>query len=304
MYDVQPKTHKDVDSAKDNALILNKQFEVDIDRVTFIDNYVRTAVDEGTVIVRVGWEFEEDEVTYLEPIKKQILPPEIEAQLNQASQAVQAGQMDPMQFQQQVKQAQSQLITVDTDEFEEVTEIKQVSNKPTLEICDFDKVMIDPTCKGNMDNAEFIVYQFQSSKAELKEDGKYKNLDAIMFDEDDNQIGTNDDTVYETSFEFKDAPRRKVTVTEYWGYWDIDDDGTTMPIVATYVGSVMIRLEENPFPDQKPPFVKAVYLPKRRDVYGGEPVAVFTDDQQDVIVAVTRGLIDVMGKSAYGQQGI
>ena len=42
---------------------------------------------------------------------------------------------------------------------------------------------------------------------------------------------------------------------EYWGYWDINNDGIVKPFVATWVGDVMIRLEENPYPDKQLPYV-------------------------------------------------
>ena len=318
MYDVEPQTHEDVEGARDNAIIINKQFDKDIDRVGFIDEYVRTAVDEGTVFVRVGWEFEEEVVTYKVPKKKMMLPPEVEQQaiqlqqqMQQLAMAAQSGQIDPQQAQQQAQQMQEQMqqfqaqaFEVDTDEFEEVEEDKVVKNRPTLEVCDYDRVMLDPTCEGDMSKAQFIVYQFISSKAALNEDPKYSNIDSIMFDEDDNVLSMSDEDIINSGFKFKDEPRKKLVVTEYWGEWDIYGDETTIPIVATYVGSVMIRLEENPFPDRKPPFVKVNYLPKRRDVYGGEPDAVLIEDHQDVMGAVTRGMIDLMGKSANAQQGI
>ena len=305
MYDVDPQTYQDEDSARDNAIVINKQFEVDIDRVKFIDEYVRTAVDEGTVFVRVGWDYEEEETTYLQPIQKKVYPPEVQAQIQQAYQAVQMGQMDPMAFQQMMVQAEQQAVIVDTDEFEEITEVIVKSNKPTLDVCDYDRVMLDPTCEGDMEKAQFIVYQFISSKAELREDPKYSNVDKIVFENGtDNVLNYADEDIINSSFQFKDEPRKKLVVTEYWGEWDIHNDGTTIPIVATYVGKVMIRREENPFPDKKPPFVKVNYLPKRRDVYGGEPDAVLIEEHQDVIGAVTRGMIDLMGKSANAQQGV
>ena len=303
MYDVKPATHADVGSARDNGLILNKQFNIDIERVNFIDEYVRTAVDEGTAFVRVGWEFEEDEVTREEPVMTQQLPPEIMQQLQQAQQAVQSGQLDPRQFQQIQQQAQQMVQMVPTGETKEVTTVETVYNRPTLEVCDYDKVMLDPTCLGDMDKAGFIVYQFTSSKGELREDPKYKNVDSIVTTSDDS-IGDGENDPDNGSFNYRDDVRKRILVTEYWGEWDIDNDGTTVPIVATYCGSTMLRLEENPFPDKKPPFVKVNYLPKRRDVYGGEPDAVLIEDNQDVIGAVTRGMIDLMAKSANAQQGI
>ena len=40
-------------------MLLNYQLNCRMDKVVFIDEYIRTAVDEGTVVVRIGWEFEE-----------------------------------------------------------------------------------------------------------------------------------------------------------------------------------------------------------------------------------------------------
>jgi len=45
-------------AAIQNELILNFQFNALIDKVKFINDLVRSAVNEGTAIVRVGWETE------------------------------------------------------------------------------------------------------------------------------------------------------------------------------------------------------------------------------------------------------
>jgi hypothetical protein len=45
------------------------------------------------------------------------------------------------------------------------------------------------------------------------------------------------------------------------------------------------------------------YLPKRHSVYG-EPDGELLEDNQKIIGAVTRGMIDIMGRSAAGQKGI
>ena len=95
-------------------------------------------------------------------------------------------------------------------------------------------------------------------------DGRYKNVDQIPDDSaiDNSYLNT---SVVDT---FKDPARRKVTVYEYWGNWDINGDGTKVPIVATWVGDTLIRLEENPYPDHKPPFVIVPYLPIANNIYG------------------------------------
>ena len=89
---------------------------------------------------------------------------------------------------------------------------------------------------------------------------------------------------------------------EYWGYYDVEGKEELIPIVATWIGDVMIRMEESPFPDGKPPFVVANYLPVKREVTG-EPDAEILADNQAILGAVTRGMIDLMGRSANSQQG-
>jgi hypothetical protein len=182
------------------------------------------------------------------------------------------------------------------------TQIEQqetVINKPSISVVDFHKVYVDPTCEGELDNAEFVIYVFTSCKADLMADGRYQNVEQIP---DDSAI---DNSYLNTSIvdTFKDPARRKVTVYEYWGNWDINGDGTKVPIVATWVGDTLIRLEENPYPDHKPPFVIVPYLPIANNIYG-EPDGALIEDNQDIIGSITRGFIDTLGKSANSQTAI
>ncbi|MFP3693873.1 hypothetical protein, partial [Burkholderia sp. SIMBA_048] len=73
-------------------------------------------------------------------------------------------------------------------------------------------------------------------------------------------------------------------------------------IVATWIGDTLIRMEKNPFPDQKLPFIIIPYLPVKREAFG-EPDAELLEDNQKILGAVTRGMIDLLGRSANGQQG-
>ena len=66
----------------------------------------------------------------------------------------------------------------------------------------------------------------------------------------------------------------------------------------------MIRLEENPYPDKKLPFVIVQFLPSNENSIYGEPLAELLKDNQDIVGAVQRGMIDLFGNSANGQQGI
>tara|TARA_R110000787_G_scaffold104340_8_gene211235 strand:- start:2985 stop:5045 length:2061 start_codon:yes stop_codon:yes gene_type:complete len=277
LYNTSPATFEDKDSAEQNGLVLNYQINCKIDKVTFIDSYVRTAVDEGTVLVRVGWEIEEG-------------PRKVYKDITEV-QVVQGPDGQPVE--QEVKVGEESSI-----------ETVKIKNQPVLTVCDYNNVILDPTCEGDIDKASFAIYSFETSLSELKKDGRYKNLDDINFEQDsvlaepDHNINSDD-----TSFTFKDKARKKVIAREYWGYWDIDGNDVVKPFIATWVGSTFIRMEENPYPDKKLPFVLIQYLPRRRNVYG-EPDSALIEDNQKIVGAVTRGIIDVIGRSANGQQAI
>ena len=241
IFKAEPRGWQDKEAAYQNSLILNYQFNNQLDKVRFIDEFVRTAVDEGTAIIRVGWETEEDENG------------------------------------------------------------KEVVNQPTAEVCNYENVIIDPTCLGDMGKASFVIYKFETSFTELQKAGIYENLDNIDL-EKNSILSEPDDADNVSSFNFEDKPRKRIVAYEYWGYWDINGDGKTKPFVATWVGDTIIRMEESPFSDGKLPFVLVQYLPKRHKIYG-EPDGELLEDNQKILGAVTRGMIDIMGRSAAGQKG-
>ncbi len=276
LFNTAPVTFEDKESAEQNELVLNYQINCRIDKVKFIDEYIRAAVDEGTVTVRVGWEYSVDSRKVYEDIMEQ--------------RPVQSP--DGSTVMQEVKVGE-----------EEVIKKVVTKNQPVLTVCDYNNLVIDPTCEGDLDKAAFAIYSFETSLSELKKDGRYKNLDKINI-EGSSVLSQPDHNVTEqASFTFKDEARKKIIAREYWGYWDIDGEGEVKPIVVTWVGDTIIRMEENPYPDKKLPFVLVQYLPRRKNIYG-EPDAQLIEDNQKIIGAVTRGIIDIIGRSANGQQGI
>ena len=308
IFNVRPVTWEDRDAAIQNQLVLNHQFNTQLDKTAFIDEYVRTAVDEGTVIVRVGWEFEEELVDKTVPIVEYRINPEL-APLHEHLAQMQAE--SPSQYETDVPDELKTAHEMTKEHGQPIEpvilgqEVRQVmqtiKNQPTVTICDYRNVVIDPSCLGNIKKARFIIYSFESCLADLKKDKKYKNLDQINFDSasplasPDHSSGDN-----QGGFNFADKARKKFVVQEYWGFWDIHGDGILRPFVAAWVGNTMIRMEESPFPDKQLPFVVAQYLPVRKSTYG-EPDGALLEDNQKVVGAVTRGMIDIMGKSANGQ---
>lgn len=313
LFQVDPVTWADADSARQNELVLNWQFRTKLNRIKFIDDYVRAVSDEGTGIVRVGWK----RVTI--PIKQQApvwthYAIQDEQSAQQLQQAIAAKQENPRDFEDKAPPEMQQAVsyyeekqiptTVKQTGSQEVTIDKVLENYPTVEVLDPHNVFIDPSCNGILERAMFCVISFETCKADLLKEGKrYTNLDKVCWTS--NSPSTEPDHVSKTPADFvlADETRRRIVAYEYWGWYDMEGDGVLVPFVGTWIGATLIRLEKNPYPDEKLPIVLVPYMPRKRDLYG-EPDAELLKENQRILGAVTRGMIDLLGRSANGQQGI
>ena len=311
LYEVKPMTFEDVPRAKQNALILNMQFNTQLNKVDLVDKIVRSVVKNGTSVIRLGWEYREEKVKETVPqFEFMPAPQEIQEQLSQQYQQLAAiQQSEPDSYEQapeemkagfEMSQEQQTLLIARQIGEEEQEVVKPVVNKPTVKLCNLRNLYIDPTCNGNLDEAQFVIHSYESSMSELKKAGMYTNLDQLKDYTEQNPIGFDKPTT--SSFNFQDQARKKLVVYEYWGYWDVDGNGETKAIVASWVGNILIRLEENPFPDKKVPFVIFNYIPEEDSIYG-IPDAELIEDNQAISGALTRGMIDLLAKSANAQTG-
>lgn len=313
LFQVNPVTFEDTSAAKQNELVLNWQFRTKLNRVKFIDDFVRSTVDEGTSIVQVGWLRQTTEHKELQPIWDHY-PVENQQAIEQLTQAVEFKKANPRIYDESTDEAikaavdfyeSSGIPTIAQQVgMEEVTVQDVLENKPTVTVLDPRNVFIDPTCLGDMDNALFVIVAFETNKAELlKNTDRYKNLHKVNWETATTAATVTYGKSEQLDFTFSDAIRKKVIAYEYWGFNDINDDGNLVPIVATWIDDVMIRMEENPFPDGKLPFVVTAYTPVKREVYGDSD-ANLLEDNQKILGAVTRGVIDLLGRSANAQLGI
>ncbi|QGH72765.1 MAG: portal protein [Podoviridae sp. ctLUJ1] len=311
LFNVQGKTFEDIYAAKQNQLVLNYQFDTIIDKTQFIDKYVRTFTSEGTVFLRVGWKFREEtrevevpQYEYRVPTAEdmEVLKQAVELQaadlgkfialvpenVKHSLELIRAGGLPTFAVQVGVKREE---VTVTT------------ANHPTLDIVDYRRLYIDPNCKDNIEDAEVIIYSFLTSMSELVASGKYTNLDKVQID--NGAITTLTDAQFTEGniLNFTDEARKRLVAYEYWGNWDIHGDGIAVPIVATWIGDVLIHMEENPFPDKKHPFVNATYIPVKNSVYG-EPDAELLADAQAIYGATMRSMVDILGRTANGQEGM
>ena len=259
-----PVTFEDVDAARQNELLLNYQFCREFDRYNFITKAIKVLDVDATLVVQTGWEYEDKEVTRMAE-------------------------------------------AISTDDFgnqviieEEITETVVITNRPTAKVCRSEDIFVDPTCQDDLDKAQFVIYRYETDLSTLTKDGRYKNLDKVM-------KAYNDDADYEsadeTEFTFQDDPRKKLVVYEYWGNYDIDDDGIVEQIVCAWIGDTIIRLGPNPYPDEKPPFLVVPFSSVPFQLHGENNMDLISD-QQKVITATTRGIINNMAASTNGQVGL
>ena len=261
-----PVTWEDKKAAQQNELVLNTQFCRQFNRYNFMTKSVKVLDREGTVVIQTGWDYEDKEV-----------------------------------------KREADTVVIDENGMEQIEIVELVEtvitkNQPTAVVCRNEDIFIDPTCKDDMDKCQFVIHRYETDLSTLKEDGRYKNLDKI-------NINSNpeNDTTYETedktSFKFEDDPRKKLLVYEYWGNYDVDGDGIAEPIVCAWIDDTIIRLQSNPYPDNKPPFLVVPFNSIPFQLYG-ESNAEILSDTQKVKTAITRGIIDNMAQSNNGQKGI
>jgi len=264
-----PITADDVEAARQNELLLNTQFCRQFDRYNFITKALKVLETDATVFVQTGWEYEEEE----------------------AEQEVEVIAVDEVTGMQYI-----------TTEMQKV--VVPVVNKPTARVCRSEDIFPDPTCEDDLDKAQFVVYRYESDLSTLRKDGRYKNLDKVqqnmMSAEELDPDFINPDNTW---FKFEDNPRKKLLVHEYWGNYDINEDGIAEPIVCVWVDDIIIRLEDNPYPDKKIPFLSCPADSVPFKLYGENDIDNI-DDQQKIITAVTRGIINNMAASNNGQTGI
>lgn len=265
-----PVTWEDREAARQNELLLNTQFCRQFDRYNFMTTAIKVLDMEATCVVQTGWEYDDEKIE----VEREIV------------------EVDP--------HTGEEYITI-----EKVEETKVLTNRPTAIVRRNEDVYVDPTCMGDHDKMQFVIVRYETDLSTLRQDGRYKNLDKIQVGSEDANSHDDYETKYGkiSSFTFEDNPRKKMVMYEYWGNYDINDDGIAEPIVCAWVGSTVIRLELNPYPDKKPPFIIVPFNKIPFEIYG-ESNADLISDNQKIKTAITRGIIDNMNQSNNGMIGI
>lgn len=307
LFQIRPRTAEDGPAAEQSQVLLNYYLNVKMGKVSFINEMARTLVREGTVTVKNGWYSREEEVEV--EVEKPIYAT-AEESYQLITRAVETGNLDPATGQAMIETGE--LLQVDTEVVTE-TQTKLVENHPTADVIDNESVIVDPTAMGVIANANFIIHEYESDYSTIKLDeydketgkGMYKCLPELYkaLESGEYKLVTNSidsGRALADTMRFEDTARKKVTLSEYWGYWDIHGDGKKQPIVATWAAGILIRLEENPYAHGNLPFSKTTYMPVKNE-YHGIPDCKLTKENQESVGKMTRAYHDIVSAKATGQ---
>ncbi len=313
LFDVAPRTWEDKKGAIQSELLLNHQFERYVDKVAFIDEMVRVGDNQGTVVAEVGWKRITEMVpTAVPTVEFYPLDPQVHQQEVAQLEADIALIENPLEFNKlpterkeaaQYSVANNQPVIGVVTKVETVLTEKIIKNHPTVQIIDLMNLFVDPSCNGKLGDARFIAYSFETSKGELRADGRYKNIDHIAVSANATTGEVQHNTTTPTNFQFSDEERKRFVAYKMYALWDVEGNGQLKPIVAVWANNVLLQLDFSPFSDEEFPFVIIPVnpIPKK---WHGEPDGELLIEQQKTIGALTRGMIDLLGRSANGQQGM
>ena len=314
VFNAYPVSAEDVYAAEQNGLLLNYQFNNKLRKVKFINDLVHDCVDNGVVFARVGWKTVTSQVVENTPVFSYTVAQDYDMPYLEGLAKLQNEQ--PNEFMAYATEEDKESLNstlrnnaptiAKLERYDETPKEMLVHNHPEVTVVDYRNLYVGPCYNGDITTAEFVIYSYETSIADLRKDGKFTNLDSIE-NKSENILADNDHTpskFYEdgSNFALKDD-RQRIVAYEYWGNYDINDDGIFVAITATWVGSTLIHLDRNPFPDQLHPFVAACSNHITNSVYG-EADAHVLEDNQAIVGAVTRGMIDLMGRSANAQTGV
>jgi len=286
LFNAAPVTGDDAGKSKPAEILLNYQLTKKMDLVNLMDEIARACEEEGTAVLRPYW------VRKTKKSTKIVQEPFVDENGNQGY------------IEKEV-------------EYEEV-----LDENPWVDVLDYDSLYVDPSCKGDISKANFIIYREPARLADLKDSEGYylDDLRKQLIAENDNEspesLNWQKEFLGEES-EFLSSPstnaegqvfdnpqkgtRGHFFRFEHWLDWDIHNDGNLVPIVVTIAKGHIIRMELNPYLQK--PFI-FIPLNKVRGSVWGEADAELLRDHQQIKGALTRSIIDAIGSIASGQLGI
>ena len=171
-----------------------------------------------------------------------------------------------------------------------------VQNSASVKVVDVGNMIVSPECKYNIDDAKYLVHIDKIKISDMRLDDRYSYIEEVVLTESTSSMNghdiINNDSLPEEAKEYY--------VHEYWGYFPIHGGNQLVPIIMSWIGETVVRLEVNEFGET--PFVLAPYIYDSESIFGTTDIALLMDNQE-INGSLIRGMLDIMGKNAIGQRG-
>ncbi len=286
------KAPKSQARARQLAKWANHEFTTEFDREEFIDQVADVVLREGTCWVQTSWETKRLNV-------RSIIP-------NASMQEIMQNENDP----DEIEQNPDGTFKVEYN-IEEMTR-----NNPDSKVIRNEHAFPDPGARTEDEMRFFCILKYLTitdlEDLGMIDEDKLEHLASMVTSEsrEDTALGQhrNNDAQsygYDPNYEPNDDARKYIKVIEYWGYYDIHNDGIQRPVIGYFAEDYKIDLavEENPFPDKAIPVDRTVYSARPFSLWGNA-MAFFLGDHQKAINGITRGIMDNMSLANNGQKFI
>lgn len=298
IINVEPDDFESVESSIRQEAVLRKQWGK-IDRLELIETIADVLPKEGTVWLRTGWEY-------------------IKTKYSTRSFNI---------------STQEQLAEIEKDKDISIREIEDLGNgemrvtadiskieadNPTVEVVPNEDILCDPTA-SNKKSIKWVIRKYKTTISNMKkeihryEPEAVKRLETLLeikeMNSDSlyaNEIGRSENSE-ETGkdYQFTDNVKtnREVELYEYWGEYDIHNTGINKQVVIIFHKSedVVLKMEENPFPNKKIPFIVEQFIKNPFSVWGYS-LSYAISENQKIDTAITRGIIDNLAQANNAQK--
>lgn len=289
-HPIRISTTKNEKRARIQQKYLNNEFTSEFGRVEFMEQLADIKLREGTVWVKTAWNYKEEN-------KREVIEHVTMEEI------LQRGENPD-----KITQGKNGKFTV------EYNNIRCLKNSPDAIICRNEHIFPDPDARSHKE-LRYMCYRKHMTLSQLKESGKVTNdmlekLKTSMNAGDDTSLGSDRDSKaqsygYKESANTKDVERQKVSIIEYYGYYDLNGDGIAEPVIAAWAEKQDVNLyfEENYLPNSDIPFYNDVYSAVPFSLWGNG-VGFFIKDDQNAKTGIMRGIFDNMALANNGQKFI
>lgn len=289
-HPIRISTTKNEKRARIQQKYLNNEFTSEFGRVEFMEQLADIKLREGTVWVKTAWNYKEEN-------KREVIEHVTMEEI------LQRGENPD-----KITQGKNGKFTV------EYNNIRCLKNSPDAIICRNEHIFPDPDARSHKE-LRYLCYRKHMTLSQLKESGKVtddmlKKLKTSMNAGDDTSLGSDRDSKaqsygYKESANTKDVERQKVSIIEYYGYYDLNGDGIAEPVIAAWAEKQDVNLyfEENYLPNSDIPFYNDVYSAVPFSLWGNG-VGFFIKDDQNAKTGIMRGIFDNMALANNGQKFI